>query len=98
MAVTYLKLYNDNDVVADVSEAIGDPNKIKLTNAVRMVLTQQGPAMIPFCMFSKEKSFDIRKDFVVMVGEVEDELLNAYNAKFGGVILATSPILINPND
>lgn len=98
MAVTYLKLQNDADVVADVSEAIGDPTRVKLTNAIRMIATEQGFGMIPLCPFSKNKSFDIRKDFIVTIGDVADDLLNAYNAKFGGVIIANAPMLINPND
>jgi hypothetical protein len=98
MAIVYLKLDNDSDVVADVSETIGDPRKVTLTNAIRMVPTQQGWGMMPLCPFSKDKSFDIRKEYIVTTGEVEDELLNAYNAKFGGVIIANAPIIVNPND
>lgn len=98
MPITYLKLLDDTDVVADVSETVGDPKRITLTNAIKMVATPQGWGMMPLCPFSKDKSFDIRKEHIMTTGDVEDELLNAYNAKFGGVIIANAPIIVNPND
>lgn len=97
MAIRYLKLTTDADVIADVQE---NRNMLVTTikNPIRVVLTPQGAALVPFCPFSKDKEFEIKTDLIMINSEPDDDLLNAYNAKFGGVIVANAPLLINPED
>lgn len=88
MAIKFAKLLSDEDIVADVEQA-EDVSKFTFKNPARLVITHQGVGMMPMNPFMKGKSVDIPKSYVVYTTDVDDEILNAYNAKFGsGIVFA----------
>lgn len=92
--IKLLKLVTQEDVIADVL----DENEVtyELKNPARIVLTQQGVAMIPLAPFSKQgKSISVNVQHVVYEGEPEQELYNAYNERFGsGIVVAPANMKI----
>jgi len=86
--IKIVKLFNDEDIIAEVEEQEGG---LKLTNAIRIVLTQQGAAMIPMNPFIKDKFVVIRSEFIVYTGTPDEEVVNAYNQKFGTGIILPEP-------
>ena len=91
MAIRFAKLLNDDDIVADISGCDGDDTKLTFKVPIRLVITQQGVGMMPMNPFMKAKSIDLPKSFVVYTCELDDDIVNAYNAKFGsGIVVVPS--------
>lgn len=84
--IKFAKLMNDEDIVADIENA-EDATKFTFKNPARLVITQQGIGMMPMNPFMKGKSVEIPKSYIVYTTDVDDEISNAYNAKFGGGIV-----------
>jgi hypothetical protein len=88
MAIKFAKLMNDEDIVADIENA-EDVSKLTFKNPARLVITHQGVGMMPMNPFMKAKSVEIPKSYIVYTTDVDEEISNAYNAKFGsGIVLA----------
>lgn len=73
-------------------EIMGDVEGNEMENPVRVVITQQGVAMVPWCPFTKNKKITLlRLDInAIYIEDADDELANEYRGKFGGVTLATA--------
>lgn len=85
------KIITGEDFIAE-SRFDSEKQKWILKNAVRLVLHQQGVAMMPLSPFIKEEAIEIKKEHIIFVAEVEDEIKNGYNEKFGtGIVLANGP-------
>lgn len=88
----YFKLTSGEDIIAELVEHNGDTYKLKIP--VRIMLTQQGPGMIPWLLFGKSTTCEINNKHVLTVVEADDEMKNAYNERFGGgIVTATGPDL-----
>ncbi len=87
MAIKFAKLMNDEDIVADIEDSAADATKFTFKNPARLVITHQGVGMMPMNPFMKAKSVEIPKSYIVYTTDVDDEISNAYNAKFGGGIV-----------
>ncbi len=91
MPVLYLKLNDGEDVIADASEVDGG---MKLKQPARLAYTPQGLGMMPMNPFIVDKEVTIPNNFIVYTGTPDDEIKNAYNAKFGsGLVIASSGLL-----
>ena len=89
--IKLIKLVTGEDVIAEVTEH-GD--RVYLKNAIRLAVTNQGVAMMPFSPFIKEDMFNIHTNHIIFQAEVDDEVRNAYNSKFGsGIIVAPSGMI-----
>jgi hypothetical protein len=89
--IQILKLVSGEDVIAEVSSIDGS---LKLKDAHRIVMTQEGLGLMPFMLFSKDKEFTISESHVLAKGEPEAEIRNAYSSQTGGVVIAKSNMLI----
>lgn len=91
--IKYIKLISGEEVVADMTD---NGETLSLKNPVKLVLMPpMGLSMIGFCNFIKPENVTIKKEHVMYIEELEDEIYNAYNQKFGsGIVLATGG---NPN-
>lgn len=87
--VKLIKTVTDEDIIAEYEQ-----ENNKLTNAVKIVITPQGIGMMPFSPFSKEKSVILKDQHIMYVTDPEDEILNAYNAQFGGIVIPGNSKLI----
>jgi hypothetical protein len=48
---------------------------------------------MPFSPFSKSTEFTVKSEHVVCVGEVEEEIYNAWSSQFGsGIVLAGNDV------
>lgn len=88
MDILWLKLITGEDLVANAHEEEG---WFIIDKPVRVVMTPDGAAMVPAPPFAKSTQLKVRSEHIVYVAEPEDELRNAYNAKFGnGIVVAKS--------
>ena len=87
--IQYAKLTTGDEVIADIEKA--EENYV-FSSPARIVFTQQGIGLLPFNPFMKEKDkIIIATQHVVYTAEIEDEIKNAYNEKFGnGLFLPSS--------
>ena len=93
MPIIYLKMMDGDDVIADATET---NDGMKLKNAARLGMTHQGLAMMPMNPFITDKEVVVPNSFIVYTGTPEDEIKNAYNAKFGsGLVVATNSGLLH---
>jgi len=91
--VKLLKLNNGEMMVADVEEATLDNEPaLRVKNPVKMAITPEGPAIIPFfgvggMSIAKEPANGvlIKQSQIMVVLDVVDELVNVYKADFGGI-------------
>jgi hypothetical protein len=58
------------------------------------VPTQEGAAMIPLLIFSTSESLSVAAEHIVYTAEPDDEVKNAYNAKFGSGLVMPSLNLV----
>lgn len=94
MTIKLIKLITGEEVIASVNVAGDD---LQLDIPVRMAITQQGIAMMPFSPFIKEgEKISINKSNILFTADVDDEVKNAYNSKFGsGIVIANSSLLLD---
>lgn len=88
--IKLLKLSTGEEIIAEKQEERGS---IVIKNPVKMGLTAQGIAMMPFSPFLKANNnniiLHINSSHIIFEGEVDEEIVNAYNSKFGsGIVLA----------
>ena len=91
--IRLIKLITGEEVIADIYE---NENELRLKEPVKMALTSQGIAMMPFCPFMNDNEIKINSKNVLFITEVDEEVLNAYNSKFGsGIVLANKSLIID---
>ena len=86
--VKMIKLITGEDVIGNVSK---NGNIFDIKDPVRIGVTPQGVAMADFNPFIKDKSIKIEDKHVIYLADLEEEVLNAYNSKYGsGIVVAGS--------
>ena len=55
------------------------------------MLTAQGLGMAPYCPYINTDTVEINSRHVMFTGELEEEIYNAYQEKFGSGIILSSP-------
>lgn len=93
MTVKLVKLVTGEEVLAGF-EVAGIGDAWVLDNPVRIMLNAQGVSMMPFSPFMKGDQLIINKLNVIYFVDVEEELANAYNSKFGSGILTASSLAL----
>jgi hypothetical protein len=88
--IKFLKFVTDEDVLAEIVEETNTHYVLK--NAAKFVFTPEGVELVPVAMFIKEDTITVAKDKVVFEGEPEEEATNAYNSRFGGLVVPPSNI------
>lgn len=86
--VKLVKLVTGEEVLAKV-ELEQQGGHYVLENPVKLALNQKGVAMIPLSPFMKEDvKFKIKDRDVIYAIDADDDVVNAYNGQFGGIIQA----------
>ena len=92
--IQFIKLITGEEIIAD-ADLDETTQKWLLKNAVKLMLHQNGLAMIPISPFLKTGNVEIKKEHIIFQGELDDEIKNAYNAKYGtGIVLPRSGLRI----
>lgn len=97
MAVKYVKLVTGEDVIADVTE-VKEQAGFNLKNPAKFFISETASGgslgMMPFAPFCKGNEIFVSSQHIVCQMELEDEIYNAYNSRFGsGIIMAKGPML-----
>ena len=98
MDIKILKFVSGEEIIAQTER---NESVYTLKNPIRFMMTADGVAMMPWCPFSKNESFEINDCHIMFTGEPELEFRNAYNEKYGsGIITASASDLrvIDPSD
>lgn len=91
MSVKFIKMVTGEELVAKLEENGDD---YVLTEPVRIGMTNQGIAMGIWCPFIKGDKVTLAKSNVMFTSELDEDVMNAYNSKFGsGIVIADSSIL-----
>lgn len=95
MALKALKLASGEELVVDVTEENEDTLTFKNPTGIVLRNTQSGPAIgfLPW-MKASNGPFTIRKETIVCVAEVADEVETGYNQIFGAGIVVPPKDLI----
>ena len=87
MAIRLVKVITGEEVIADIELENGI---YTLKNPVRIVMARDGMGIVPWSPFIKEQKVTLRYDHVIFTAELDDEVYNGYNSRFGsGIILAS---------
>ena len=88
-----IKLITGEEILSKYEQI--DSNMI-LSNPMRLQLSPKGIAMIPLSPFMKENSkiYIDTKDVLYTV-DADDDVLNAYNQQFGGIVVAPPGLIID---
>lgn len=88
MAVKLVKFTNGEEIVADISI---DKDVAKVKNPARFMISDQGIGMMPWVPLSDANSFEFDAKVILFQAEVDAEIKNAYNQRYGsGIVTATS--------
>jgi len=91
MAVKFVKLTSGDEFVADV-ELVGD--KLKIKKPIRFIIAHDGIGAMPFLPLCKSESHEIDSKLIMLMDDLEQEIYNAYQEKFGtGIVIATNKTL-----
>jgi len=91
--IKLVKLITGEEVLTKYDE--GNPLCI-LNNPVKLQLSQKGVAMIPLSPFMKENAkIVISKASVLYTVEPDEDVVNAYNQQFGGIMLVPSGLSLS---
>tara|TARA_Y100000593_G_scaffold72311_1_gene132821 strand:+ start:1708 stop:2016 length:309 start_codon:yes stop_codon:yes gene_type:complete len=92
MIVKILKLNNQEEVLCELAEEKDDIYVIK--NPCVLLPTQsQNIAMAPWLPFGKVKELEIKKELVMFIVDVIDEIEKQYTTQFSAVIAPKSKII-----
>ena len=95
MALKFVKLTNGEEFVADVEDG-SKKGMIKIGNPIRFLIAPDGVGAIPYLPFCKNKDHEIDSKLVMLMDEVESEIYNAYQERFGtGIVLSTNSLKIS---
>ncbi len=84
--VKLIKLITGEETIATIKK---NDLTTELTNPVRVIFSQTGASLAPFSLFSKGDTITIKNEHILFETDVEDEVLNGYNAQFGtGIVIA----------
>ena len=86
-SIKLVRLVTGEDLACKCTE---DGEFVELENCVVLMGMGEGQlAMIPFPIFAKKKQMRVRKEHILHVSELEEDIFNNYNAKYGsGLVLA----------
>jgi hypothetical protein len=92
--VRILKLMSGEEIVGSCSKRgskifVSKPCAIMLISS-KSTPDQHSMALIPYAAYTKEQKIEIEKRHVIWEAELEDEVLNQYNAIFGSGIQIVS--------
>jgi hypothetical protein len=86
MEIKVVKLISGEEVIAGVEEADGF---VTLHKPAKLVMTQQGPGMMPWSPLMSSEKVQIDNTHVMCKFDLELEIRNAYSHQFGiGIQLA----------
>ena len=84
--VKILKLISGDTLIGTIEEG---KDLVVVKNPVTLAMSQRGIGLGPFIPFMKSDTIEIKKDHILCQGELETEVLNAYNSQFGsGIVVA----------
>lgn len=87
MAIRLLKLITADEVVADIT--VLEDGKYRMVNSVKFVYGHEGVGMVPFLpLGDPNQPIDLLPTSIVAETDLDEEVLNAYKARFGGVVIA----------
>jgi len=89
MNVKLVKLVTGEELIAEVEHK---QPVFELKNPIRLILSEKGVGMAPFSPFldGDPVKIEIKEEHVICTGNVDIEVVNAYNQQFGsGIVLAT---------
>lgn len=88
MNIKVLKLITGEEIITQIkSESDHD---LVLEEPQRFVVTEEGVGSMPLVPISKDKKYTISKNHVILIAEPDDNVRNAYSAKYGsGIVLPT---------
>ena len=83
--VKLVKLKSGEEIVGDVT-VVGD--SVAIANPCQIMPQQQGLGFLPWPPFSKNDNVSIPLDWTICIVEAVEEVVNAWNSKFGsGIVL-----------
>lgn len=91
--IKLFKLITGHEIIANVSEEYHSTDSFLLENPINILLTAEGIGMLPFLAFAEENEVIIQKEHILCGPlEVEAEIKNSYNEKYGsGIVFPTEP-------
>lgn len=92
--VKLVKLITGEEVLTKYET--GKNSSVTLNNPVKLQLSQKGVAMIPLSPFMKENAkivIDVAS--VLYTVDPDEDVVNAYNQQFGGIITPPSNLILS---
>lgn len=87
-----VRLTTGDEVICEVKES---EYTVTLSNAFSMVSTEPGKiGFIPFMAYSKDKEFVIERQFIVMILEPVDEIVDQIRSMQSGILTPKQGIIV----
>lgn len=90
--IKLIKLITGEEIISNVTI---EDNSMILKKPQKFMLTSEGLGSMPFMPFSKDETFKISLDHVLVIADPEDDFLNSYNAQHGsGIVVPKNNIIL----
>ena len=91
--IKIVKLITGEEVICDVTIEEG---YALLKKPYKFMLTAEGLGSIPLVPFSKDETYKISLNHIILMSDPEDDFMNAYNSQHGsGIVVAKNNILLS---
>jgi len=93
MAVKLIKLTNGEELVGDLTTK---KDKLHIKNAAKFIISHEGIGMMPYLPLTTDKEIVIDASLLMLTADLDVEVLNGYNQKFGsGIVIPTNTLKLS---
>lgn len=90
-----LKLVSGEEIVGKVRE---EADYFVVDNPSFIIILQEGAGLVPWPQFSSGKQIKLNKHHVIVSFELNPNIVDGYNQKFGGIVTAPAGVLNQLNN
>jgi hypothetical protein len=93
MNVKIIRLLTGDDILGEVIDS-GYENKTEIKNPMLIGITpEQTLATAPLSLVAKTETVTISNNHILFIADPEDNILDSYKEKFGGIITSSNLII-----
>ena len=90
--IKLIKLNCGQELVAEITQK---KDMLHIKNAVQFMMSGQGLSMVSWLPLCKSEEYDIPMSQVLCMGDLQDEILDAYKQEFGKIVIPSSTLKLS---
>ena len=87
--IRFIKLLSGEELIAEIQDSDDDTTTLKNPVAIAVHPQDGGRVMVPWIPYSDDIQYVIKNSSIVLISSIRNNLLDAYEEKFSGIVRAT---------